>query len=157
MAIGVLLVARRLRLLIGVEVVHADHVVFDEGAPVRQAPLIFVVVQARVHVAEHDVTQVRAFALDDVEHPMGVALPARKMNGERSAAELGGARGASQHLLLGGREVLADPDLADNSGADLGLVLRDAAVLRDRFRDRFDRHVLHIRRDATVRGRSLRP
>ena len=94
--------------------------------------------QARVHVAEHDVPQVRAFALDDVEHAMSVALPARKMDRERSAAELGRARGAPQHLLLGRREVLADADLSDDSGADLGLVLREAAVPGDRLGDRFD-------------------
>ena len=97
-------------------------------------------------MAEHDVPQVRAFALNDVEHAMSVALPARKMNRERSAAELGRARRASQHLFLGRREVLADPDLADDAGADLGLVLREAAVPSDRLGDRFDAHVLHVRR-----------
>ena len=55
------------------------------------------------------------------------------------------ARRAPQHLLLGRREILADPDLADNSGADLRLVFRDAAVPGDRLRDRFDGHVPHVR------------
>ena len=77
---------------------------------------------------------------------MSVALPARKMNRERRAAELGRARRASQHLFLGGREVLADPDLSDDSGANLRLVLREAAVPSDRLGDRFDGHVLHVRR-----------
>ena len=48
---------------------------------------------------------------------------------------LDAARRASQHLLLGWREVLADPDLSDNSGADLGLVFRETAVLRYRLGD----------------------
>jgi hypothetical protein len=34
---GGLVVARALHLLVGVEVVHADHVVFDEGAPRGEA------------------------------------------------------------------------------------------------------------------------
>ena len=80
---GVLLVARRLRLLVGVEVVHANHIVFDEGAAIGKAALILVVVEARIHVAEHGMPQVGALALDHVEHAMGKALPARQVDRQR--------------------------------------------------------------------------
>ena len=94
--------------------------------------------------------EVGALALDDVEHAMGQALPARQMDGQRRAGEFRGAGGAAQDLLLGRREVLADADLADDAGADLGLVVGDAAVGGDRLGDRLDRHRLHIVRDATA-------
>ena len=142
----ILLVAWRLSLLVGVKEVHPNHIVFDEGASVRHASLVRPVVQTRVHMAEHDVPRVRAFGLDHVQHAMRMTLPAREMNGKRSAAELGGARGASQHLLLRGCEVLADPDLADDAGANFGLVLRQSAVSSDRLADHFDAHVFHVRR-----------
>ena len=84
----VLLVAGRLRLLIGVEVVHADHVVLDERAAISEALLVLRIVQARVHVAQDGVPEVCALLLDDVEHPMRQALPTRQVDGQRRPAEL---------------------------------------------------------------------
>ena len=73
---GVLLVAGRLGLLVGIEEVHADHVVFEKGAAVGDAPLIGEVAEARIHVTENRVPKVAAFRLDHVEDAMTVPLPA---------------------------------------------------------------------------------
>jgi ATPase subunit of ABC transporter with duplicated ATPase domains len=83
-------------------------------------------------VAQHRVPQVGAFALDDVEHAMGEALPTRQVNGEWSAAQPGRARRAAQHFFLFRREVLADADLADDPRADLRVVVRDVGEMAGR-------------------------
>ena len=70
--------------------------------------------------------EVGALALDDVEHTMGEALPAADP-GQRRAGEFRGVA-APRRTFSGRREVLVDADLADDPGADLGLVFGDAAV-----------------------------
>ena len=82
---GVLLVRRALHLLVGVEVVHADHVVLDEGAARGAGRLVVGIVEGRVHVAEHGVARIAALLLDDVEHVVPEAEPARQMDHERQA------------------------------------------------------------------------
>ena len=129
--VGVLLVAGRLRLLVGIEVVHADHVVFQEGAAIGKAALVGGVIQAGIHVAEHGVAEIGAFLFDHIEHSVGEPLPARQMDRQRHAADLRSACGTAQHLLLGWREVLADADLADQTGAGIRATRRK---LRSRWR-----------------------
>ena len=121
---GVLLVGRRLGILVGIVIVHADHVVFEKGAAPGEACLIVKILMAGVHVAEHGVLQVGAFLLDDVEHLIGQPLPAGQVDRQRHAGDAGSAcRGAQGFPLLGG-EILADADFADNAGHDLGLASR---------------------------------
>ena len=141
---GVLLVARRLRLLVGIEVVHADHVVFEEGAAVGKAALICVVVEARVHVAEHGVPEVGAFALDHVEHAMGErSQPGRWMDSgtpvifEARAAPRSTFSSAAVKSLL---TPISPMIPAQTSGSSS----EPAAVGRDRLGDRRRRHLLHI-------------
>ena len=50
---------RALHLLVGIEVVHADHVVLEEGAARGAGRLVVGVVEGRVHVAEHGVARGR--------------------------------------------------------------------------------------------------
>ena len=76
-----------LRVLVGIVVVHADHVVFQERAAVGKARLIVEIVVARVHVAEDGVPEIGAFLLDDIEHLVRQPLPARQMDRQRHAGD----------------------------------------------------------------------
>lgn len=97
-------------------------------------------------MAEHGMPRIGTLALDGVEHAMSETLPARQVDREGRAADQRSACGAPQHFLLRGRKVLADPDLANDAGADFRVVLGHAAIGRDRRGDGFDRHVSNVGR-----------
>ena len=151
--LGVLLVGGGLGLLVGVEVVHADHVVFEPGAAAGQLGLVVEVLAAGVHVAEDRLAQVAAFFGHDVEHAAAVALPAREVDLERDAGRVLRPRRAAQDLFLLGGEILGDADLADDAGADAVDALDD--VLLDLRGDGFQAHLLA--RGAGGRGRGSSP
>lgn len=67
---GRFVVTRALDLLIGIEEIHADHVVFDEGTAAGKFSLIAKVIMRRVHVTQNGVTDIRAFLLDYIENPV---------------------------------------------------------------------------------------
>ena len=100
-------------LLVGVVVVHADHVVFEERAALGEARLVVEIVVARVHVAEHRMARDRRLPPRRYRAPVRQPLPAGQVDRQRHAGEPLGAGGAAQRLSLLGGEILADADLAD--------------------------------------------
>lgn len=104
-----------LRVLVGVVVVHPDHVELEERAALGQPGLIGDVVQARVHVAKDGMGGIGALLLDHVQHPVRVPFPARQVDHERQAGADRAPGGAAQAALFRLGEVGADADLADQA------------------------------------------
>ena len=80
-----LVVVGALHLLVGIEVIHADHVEFHESAPLRYGALVVPVVMRRVHVTEDGVRQVGTLGLDDIQDAMTQAM-GRVQSGEVTQA-----------------------------------------------------------------------
>src|SRR4051812_4448392 len=97
---GVLLIARRLGLLISIEVIHADHVVFEESATIGDAPLVGVIMQAWIHVTENRMAEIAAFLRNDVEDAMTMPLPSGQVDRQWHASRARCARRTAQDLLL---------------------------------------------------------
>ncbi len=112
---GVLLIRGALDLLIGVPIVHADHVVFEEGAAFGERGLVRDVGARRIHVAEHGMADVAAFFLDDVEDAMGEPEPCGQMHHQRQLCPALRAHRPAQALFFVRREHRGDADLADEA------------------------------------------
>ncbi len=136
--IGSLIVRRALHLLIGIEVVHADHVVFDECPAGGAGSLVIRVGEGRVHVAEHGVAGIAALLLDDVEHGGAQTKPAWQMDHQRQPGARLGTHRTAQRLLLLRREVRRHSDLANQ--ADAHTVNAVDRLGHEFVGDGFDRH-----------------
>src|SRR5215212_4344881 len=84
---GILLVRGALGALVGIVIIHADHVVLEERAALGEARLVGEVLVARVHVAEDRVPEVSILRLNEVEDLVAPAFPAREVDGERHAGD----------------------------------------------------------------------
>jgi hypothetical protein len=132
---GDLIVTRALNLLVGVEVVHADHVELEEDSTSGQRCLVVKVGMSRVHVAEDGMAEVAAVLLDEVEDLVAETEPAGQVNHERQTGRLLRPCRPRQRLALVGSELRGDADLADQADAYTGVADSRRRLGHDLLRD----------------------
>ena len=128
---GVILVAGAGGLLVGVEDLHADHVVLQVDAALQKARLVLVIVATRIGVAEHHALHRHPLRGNKVKDLITKAIPAGHVDLNRHTRLALREAGTGERVALAIGERLADKDLTNEAGANVRSLGTDGEVAHD--------------------------